>query len=242
MEILKVSGLAKSYDADNYALWPTDLAVQDGKFVAIIGPSGAGKTTFLRCLNRLIDASEGTVWLNGRSTSSISKRELRRHVAIVFQQPNLVLRLTVLENVLIGRLGHMDGIRSIFPFFSRRDKFKALGALERVGLIDYAMTSCKNLSGGQQQRVAIARALVQEARVLLADEPVASLDPENSNRIMKLLKDINTNNGVTVLVNLHQIDLAKQFADSLIAFRDGHVVYAGSTVNFNDEHYRSVFI
>lgn len=239
---LKISGLAKRFGTAEYALAPTDLIVEQGQFLAVVGLSGAGKTTFLRCLNRMIDPYEGRIFLNGQCTSSIGKRELRRRIAMVFQQPNLVSRLSALDNVLIGRLGYMSGMRTIFPRFNLADREKALTALDRVGMIDYAITPCGSLSGGQQQRVAIARALAQEADVLLADEPVASLDPENSSKVMDLLMDINRKDGVTVLVNLHQLDLAKKYTETLVAFRAGRKVFYGTSGDFNDEHYQKTFV
>lgn len=241
-DFLKIAGLAKRYGDTDYALAPTDLAFCPGQFVAVIGPSGAGKTTFLRCMNRLIDPSEGEIFIKGERISSINRRELRRRIAMVFQQPNLVPRLSALNNVLIGRLGYMTGMRALFPRFRDEDKLKALSALDRVGMLEYAVTPCANLSGGQQQRVAIARALAQGADVLLADEPVASLDPENAAKVMELLKDINQRDNVTVLVNLHQIDLARKYADAIVAFKAGRVVFHGTGDDFAREHYRNVFV
>ncbi len=241
-DFLRTAGLAKRFGNAEFALAPADLAFGRGQFVAVIGPSGAGKTTFLRCMNRMIDPSEGRVFINGQCISSMGKRELRRRIAMVFQQPNLVPRLSALDNVLIGRLGFMTGMRTLLPCFRREDKMKALSALDRVGMLEYAATSCVSLSGGQQQRVAVARALAQEADVLLADEPVASLDPENAAKVMALLKDINQQDGVTVLVNLHQIDLARQYANTIVAFKAGRVVYFGAGEAFMDEHYQKVFV
>lgn len=235
-------GLAKSFGEAGYALAPTDLSFSRGEFIAVIGPSGAGKTTFLRCLNHMIEPSAGNVLINGKCISSMGKRELRRRIAMVFQQPNLVPRLSALDNVLIGRLGYMNGARTLFPYFTQYDKIKALTALDRVGMLEYAVTPCKSLSGGQQQRVAIARALAQEADLMLADEPVASLDPENSEKVMGLLKDINEKDGVTVLVNLHQIDLARRYADAIVAFKAGQVVFNGSSEELMGEQYRKIYI
>lgn len=241
-KFLSTVGLAKRFGDTEYALAPTDIVFDRGQFVAVIGPSGAGKTTFLRCINHMIDPSEGEVFINGQCVSSMGKRELKRRIAMVFQQPNLVPRLSTLDNVLIGRLGYMDGMRTLFPYFRHEDKMKALTALDRVGMLEHTFTSCASLSGGQQQRVAIARALAQEAEVLLADEPVASLDPENSTKVMALLKDINQQDGVTVLINLHQIDLARKYADAIVAFKAGHMVFYGTCDEFMDEHYQRVFV
>ncbi|MDO8990080.1 MAG: phosphonate ABC transporter ATP-binding protein [Sideroxyarcus sp.] len=242
MEFLRIAGLAKRFGAAEYALAPTDLVFGRGQFVAVIGPSGAGKTTFLRCMNRMIEPSEGKIFINGQCISSMCKRELRQRIAMVFQQPNLVPRLSALDNVLIGRLGFMVGRRALFPCFRHEDRMKALTALDRVGMLEYAVTPCVSLSGGQQQRVAIARALAQEAEVLLADEPVASLDPENAAKVMELLMDINQQDGVTVLVNLHQIDLARKYANTIVAFKAGRMVFYGTGEEFMDEHYRRVFV
>lgn len=240
-EILSVNDLEVRYSTGAYGLSPLSLQVDEGEFLAIIGPSGAGKTTFLRSLNRLVEPTGGMVRLAGRTAQDLSIGELRRSVAMVFQQPNVVPRMTAMENVLNGRLGHLTGWRRAVPVFDRRDKEVALSALARVGLLHYAMTPCSRLSGGELQRVAIARALAQEARLILADEPVASLDPENALRVMTLLKDINQNEKVTVLVNLHQIDLVKMFSDSVAAFRKGCLLFRGRTADLSDEHYKAVF-
>lgn len=241
-KFLSTVGLAKCFNDGAYALAPTDLVFDRGQFVAVIGPSGAGKTTFLRCMNRMIEPSEGRVLMNGRCISTIAKRQLRRRIAMVFQQPNLVPRLSALDNVLVGRLGYMDGLRTLFPYFQHKDRMTALAALERVGMLEHAITPCSSLSGGQQQRVAIARALAQEADLLLADEPVASLDPENAAKIMALLKDINQQDGVTMLVNLHQIDLARKYADRIVAFKGGKSIFCGVSDEFMREHYQRVFV
>ena len=241
-KFLSIIGLAKYFGDERYALTPVNLDLKQGEFVAVIGPSGAGKTTFLRCINRMVEPSEGKVFLSGKPISTMTKRQLRRRIAMVFQQPNLVPRLSALDNVLIGRLGHLDGIRTFFPYFQHQDITKALTALDRVGMLEHAITPCSRLSGGQQQRVAIARALAQEADILLADEPVANLDPENASRIMALLKDINQQDGVTVLVNLHQIDLARKYADTILAFKAGQMVFCGVNKEFMDEHYQRVFL
>lgn len=241
-QLLSMKGLAKRFGEGEYALAPTDLSIDRGQFISVIGPSGAGKTTFLRCINRMIEPSEGKVYMDGQCISRIDTRQLRRRIAMVFQQPNLVPRLSALDNVLIGRLGHMRSMRSFFPYFQREDRMKALSALDRVGMLEHVVTPCASLSGGQQQRVAIARALAQEADILLADEPVASLDPENASKIMALLKDINKLDGVTMLVNLHQIDLARKYADSIVAFKAGHAVFCGTSEEFIEEHYQVVFV
>lgn len=242
MGYIRTEGLSKRFGDAGYALEPTELTIESGRFVAVIGPSGAGKTTFLRCVNRMIEPSEGKIFIDGRLIGSMSTRALRRRVAMVFQQPNLVPRLSALDNVLIGRLGHMSGIRKVFPYFRYEDRMKALAALDRVGMLEYAVTTCGSLSGGQQQRVAIARALAQDADILLADEPVASLDPENAVKIMDILKSINEQDGVTVLVNLHQIDLAKKYAEVILAFKAGRKIFCDIAEKFTDDVYGRVYV
>ena len=235
-------GLSKQYRRDHHALHATNVSIERGDFVGIVGSSGAGKTTFLKCLNGMIRPTSGQVFFEQIDTEVMSKRTLRRNISMIFQQSNLVPQLTAYENVLIGRLGYMSGWRSVVPLFKKSDKLKALEALDRVGLIDFSITKCKFLSGGQQQRVAIARALAQEAKVLLADEPVASLDPENALNVMTLLKTINSKDKVTILANLHQLDLARKFSNSLIGFRKGTIIFNGKTEAFGEFEYNHLFI
>lgn len=237
---LRTEHLTKVYGSGAIALKDVSVDIPIGAFMAIIGHSGAGKSTFLRCLNAACEPTSGELQLNGRSYKSFSPRALRQSIALVPQNSNLVPQLSALQNVLIGRVGRITGWRSYWPIFGRHDKVLALEALDRVGLGAYANAAAQQLSGGQQQRVAIARALTQEACVVLADEPVASLDPENAQSVMQCLAEINRGS-VTVVINLHQIELARQFCVSLLAFKAGRVVFNGQVNTFDSHEYQRVF-
>src|SRR6266566_1221347 len=218
-------GLTKRYAPAVTALAEVSFAVRPGEFVAVLGPSGAGKTTLFRCLTGLTRPDRGTVMVAGRDIWQ-SPRELRlarRELALIFQQFNLIRRLSALENVLVGRLAHVPAWRVILRSFTRADRQLALGCLDTVGLLDRAGTRADELSGGQQQRVAIARALAQHAKVILADEPVASLDPESSATVLESLRSA-VSTGVAVVASLHQVHLARAYADRIVALRDGRIV------------------
>jgi phosphonate transport system ATP-binding protein len=209
------------------ALQPTSLTFRRGDFTVLLGPSGAGKSTLLRCLNGLVTPSSGEVLLEEFGPVLSSGGALRRHRAatgMVFQQHQLIGRLSALANVLTGRLARHGALRTIFPL-PRADRHRAIAALERVGLLDRALERVDRLSGGQQQRVGIARALVQEPRLVLADEPVASLDPASSVRVLELLHRICKEDGLTAVVSLHQVDLARRFADRVVGISAGEVVF-----------------
>ncbi|UVC11248.1 phosphonate ABC transporter ATP-binding protein [Rhizobium sp. TH2] len=201
-----------------------------GQMVGIIGRSGAGKSTFLRMINRLADPSAGSIIFDGREVSSLKGAELRRwqrDCAMIFQQFNLVPRLDVLTNVLLGRLNHRSTVTSILNMFTREERIMAIAALERLGIEQSALQAAGTLSGGQQQRVAIARALMQEPKVLLADEPIASLDPLNAKIVMDALRDINEREGITVICNLHTLDTARAYCQRIIGMAAGKVVFDG---------------
>ena len=206
------------------------MAVGDGEMVAVLGRSGAGKSTLLNMINRLIDPSEGEILYHGRDVSRLSGAELlawRRQSAMIFQRFNLVARLSVLTNVLTGRLNHKPRLPKLFGMFNDQERDIAIDALASLGMDDHALKRADQLSGGQQQRVAIARALVQEPRLILADEPVASLDPVNSQAVMEALRRINQERGITVLCNLHSVPLARAWCDRAIALSEGRVIYDG---------------
>jgi len=206
------------------------LDIPAGQMVGIIGRSGAGKSTFLRMINRLADPSAGSIVFAGREVSSLKGTELRRwqrDCAMIFQQFNLVPRLDVLTNVLLGRLNHRSTVTSILNMFSREERIMAIAALERLGIEMSALQPAGTLSGGQQQRVAIARALMQEPKVLLADEPIASLDPMNAKIVMDALRDINEREGITVICNLHTLDTARAYCQRIIGMAGGRVVFDG---------------
>jgi phosphonate transport system ATP-binding protein len=229
--LIRIRALSHVYPGGIRALDDVSLDVAPGEFVALIGPSGAGKSSLLRCLNGLVVPTAGEVTVGGEAVTGASEERLRRiraRVGFVFQQFNLLRRLTVLENVLVGRLAHVPRWRSLIAWFPVADMVQARGVLERVGLAGLADRRADTLSGGQQQRVAIARALVQEPRLLLADEPMASLDPALAHTVMELLRRINEEDGITVITSLHVLELAQAYARRIIALRDGHVVHDGS--------------
>ena len=220
--------VSKTYENGVKGLIDINLSINDGEFISIIGLSGAGKSTLLRSINRLNDISEGEIIINGESLTKANKKQLRiirRHIGLISQQFNLVKRSTVQKNILSGRLGYYSTFRSVFGLFSKEDYTLCNEVLEKVGLLDKLHERCDNLSGGQQQRVSIARTLAQQANIILADEPVASLDPVTSQEIMEELKSINETMNKTVIVNIHSVDLAKQFSSRIIALQDGQVVF-----------------
>jgi phosphonate transport system ATP-binding protein len=207
------------------------LDIPSGQMVGVIGRSGAGKSTLLRMINRLADPTSGTILFNGRLVSNLRGADLRgwqRDCAMIFQQFNLVPRLDVLTNVLLGRLNHRSTITSILNMFTREERIMAIAALERLGIEQAALQPAGTLSGGQQQRVAIARALMQQPKVLLADEPIASLDPLNAKIVMDALRDINEREGITVVCNLHTLDTARGYCQRIIGMAAGKVVFDGT--------------
>lgn len=223
-----IKDITKVYANGFEALKGVSAEIEAGSFTVILGPSGAGKSTLLRTINGLETLTSGVVLVDGQAVTKTTLREIRSHVGMVFQHFNLVDRLSVMTNVLTGRLSHRSWLGSLLYLFQRGDMDIAHDALIRVGLTDKAWNRADRLSGGQQQRVGIARALAQQPRVILADEPVASLDPVTSEEIMGLLREICTRDGITVVVNLHQVELARRFADRVIGLNDGVVVYDGA--------------
>jgi phosphonate transport system ATP-binding protein len=224
--VIRATGLTKTYPPAVRALDDVSFAAAPGEFVAVLGPSGAGKTTLFRCLTGLTPPDAGSVYVNGNDLGNASRRELnaaRRHVALIFQQFNLIRRLTALENVLGGRLAQVPTWRVVLRQFGRADRQRALRCLDTVGLVDRAYARADQLSGGQQQRVAIARALAQEAAVILADEPVASLDPESAATVLESLRSV-ARAGVAVVASLHQVHLARAYADRIVALRRGRLI------------------
>ena len=234
--MLKISHLVKSYGSTN-AVNGISLTVKPGSFVGVIGRSGAGKSTLLRMINRLEDPTAGTIQMDSVMVSDLKGqqlREWRRNCAMVFQQFNLIGRLDVLTNVLIGRLTTVPSWRSLLQIWSDDDKIRALSVLQRFDMAEFASKRCDQLSGGQQQRVAICRALIQEPNIILADEPIASLDPRNSKVVMDALKTINEEFGITVLCNLHSLDIARQYCDRLVGLTAGEVVFDGKPAQLTD--------
>jgi phosphonate transport system ATP-binding protein len=245
--MLELQGLTRRF-GDTVAVDQVNLEVPDGQMVGVIGRSGAGKSTLLRMINRLAEPSSGRILSGGRDVTALSGRALRewrRDCAMVFQQFNLVQRLDVLTNVLIGRLAHQHGWRAAMVLvgarFSAAERAMALAALDRFGLIDTALQRAETLSGGQQQRVAICRALMQEPRLILADEPIASLDPRNAQVVMDALRDVNRQDGLTVLVNLHHLDTAREYCDRIVAMQQGKVVFDGTPASLTAERVRVIY-
>jgi phosphonate transport system ATP-binding protein len=221
-----------------------DIVIPEGEMVGIIGRSGAGKSTLLRMINRLIDPSQGSILFGNAEVSSLSGSALRRwqrDCAMIFQQFNLVPRLDVLTNVLLGRLNHRSTARNVLSLFSREERAMAISALERLGIAPTAMQRAGTLSGGQQQRVAIARALMQQPKVMLADEPIASLDPLNAKVVMDALRDINLREGITVITNLHTLDTARAYCSRIIGMAAGKVVFDGPPEELNRSAVREVY-
>ena len=226
------------------ALEDVDLEVREGEFLAILGLSGSGKSTLLRCINRLVDPTEGRVWIFGTEITALSGgklRRLRRRVAMIFQQFNLVRRQTVLTNVLSGALGRTSLLPSLLMSFPQKEREHAQASLDRVGLGDRGGSRADTLSGGQQQRVAVARALMQEPQLILADEPVASLDPALRHSVMRHIEALNREEGMTVICSLHDIDLVERYATRLVALRDGRAVWSGLPGEFDRDTFREIY-
>ncbi|SHI20187.1 phosphonate transport system ATP-binding protein [Sporobacter termitidis DSM 10068] len=230
MPLLQIKNVSKTYNNVTRALQDVSFSVEEGEVVSVIGPSGAGKSTLMRCINRLVDTSAGSVIFDGQDITGISKRELR-HVrtktGMIFQHYNLVDRLSVIANVLHGRLGQKSTLSGVVGYYSEREKENAFRIINKLGLSEQAYKPCNELSGGQKQRVGIARALMQEPKLLLCDEPIASLDPSSSKIIMDHLIDINETMNITVILNLHQVDVAVKYARRVIGITAGRVVYDG---------------
>jgi phosphonate ABC transporter, ATP-binding protein len=236
--MIEFKNVSKTFANGVQGLKDISVKIEDGEFVAVIGLSGAGKSTFLRSINRLNDITEGNIDINGVSiTQAKGKklREIRRSIGMIFQNFNLVKNSTVQKNVISGKVGYYSTLKSILGLFSKKDYEIVDEALERVNLSDKLHTRSDQLSGGQQQRVSIARALVQEASIILADEPVASLDPITTEKIMDDLKKINQDLNITVVINLHSVDLARNYATRIIGMRAGSIVFDGPVAEATDE-------
>lgn len=242
--MLRVKNLTKVYDDGTVALKDVSFDVPDGQLVAVIGLSGSGKSTLLRCINRLIEPTSGEIWWNDIKLSEVTGEELRRarrRIGMIFQHFNLVERSTVMTNVLSGRLGYVNPIASIFGRFPPADIKRAYASLDRVGIRDKAQNRADELSGGQRQRVGIARALMQEPELILADEPVASLDPALAHSIMRHLQQINREDKITVLCSLHFLDLVQQYSTRAIALNEGRLVFDGLPSDIDDLRFIEIY-
>ena len=229
--MLSVTDLEKTYPSGERALGGVSLEVTGNETVAVIGPSGAGKSTFIRCINRLTEPSGGSIKLDGIEVTELSGdrlREVRRDMGMIFQEFNLVERLTVMENVLSGRLGYVSTWNAFRRSFSGDDVERAYEVLERVGLGGHENDRADELSGGQRQRVGIARAVVQRPKILLVDEPTSSLDPETSRAVMDLLTEIAAEDDIPVLINIHEVALAQDYSDRIVGLREGEKVFEGA--------------
>jgi phosphonate transport system ATP-binding protein len=245
--MLEVKNLTKIYGDGTVAVRDVNFTVQDDEFLIIIGLSGSGKSTLLRCINRLIEPTEGQVIWDGVDVTQADPdqlRRIRRQIGMIFQQFNLVKRSTVLTNVISGRLGYVKPWPSLLHRFPKRDRQMAMQALERVGIADQAHKRADELSGGQQQRVGVARALMQQPRLILADEPVASLDPVLAHSILEYLEQLNQEEGIAILCSLHYLDLVQRYATRVIGLRDGQIVYRGSREEIRrmtDEQFKEIY-
>lgn len=245
--MLEYKKLSKTYPDGTEALRNVSFEVEEGEFLVIIGLSGSGKSTLLRCTNRLINPTSGEIVWDGMDIAALATKDLRpvrRKIGMVFQHFNLVKRLSVMNNVLSGRLGYVNDSSSFFYRFPQEDKDKAIAALKRVGLTEQTWKRASELSGGQQQRVGIARALMQEPRIILADEPVASLDPVLAHTILGYLEKLNKEDGITVICSLHYLDLVQRYATRVVGLRDGEVVYRGTGEDIRkmtDEQFKEIY-
>ncbi len=232
------------YPGNVRALDNFNITINDGEFIVVVGLSGAGKSTMLRCVNRLVTPTSGSLQVDGREVTSARPavlRQIRSDVGMIFQNFNLVKRSSVLRNVLAGRVTYVPTWRTVLGWFPRQDREIARDCLRRVGIPEKEMVRADALSGGQQQRVGIARALAQEPKIILADEPVASLDPPTSHAVMKDLRRINREDGITTLVNLHFIDMAIEYADRIIGLRDGKLVFDGPPSQANEGVFEEIY-
>ena len=239
--LLEVTGLRKTFEDGTRALRDINLTAKKGEFIVILGPSGSGKTTLLRCINGLVLPNEGTINFAGHSIYSKGLANLRKKTGMIFQDFNLVENLSSLNNVLTGLLDSSNKLMSIFYMFSREQKLIALECLERVGLLHKAYMRVDQLSGGQKQRVGIARAITKKPLLLLADEPVASLDPLIAHSIMSLIKNIGREYDITIICNLHQVDLALKFSDRLIGIAGGKIVLDSLTKNVDKTYIKNIY-
>ena len=241
---LIIRGLTKEYVAGKPVLRGIDLDVAPRGVTAVIGPSGTGKSTLIRCINRLVEPTSGQILFDGHDITRLNAAELRaarRRIGMVFQEYNLVERLTVMENLLCGRLGYVSPFKAWLRRYPQRDIERAFDLLETVGLSAHAQARADSLSGGQRQRVGIARAMMQEPRLLLADEPTSSLDPKTSVEIMALMQTLSGMHGFPVIINIHNVELARRFADRIVGMTGGRVVFDGAPDVITDEHLKTIY-
>ncbi|WP_407311188.1 phosphonate ABC transporter ATP-binding protein [Desulfosporosinus sp. SB140] len=244
MTLLELKNVSKYYNGAVPALDNVSFSMEEGEFVSIIGPSGAGKSTLLRCINRMIEPNGGEIFFDGDICSNMAKkklRNLRTKIGMIFQHYNLVDRLTVIENVLHGRLGYKSTLEGVIGRYTKEEKKQAFRIIKILGLDEQVYKRCDQLSGGQKQRVGIARALIQNPKIILCDEPIASLDPNASKIIMDHLKNISNEMGITVIVNLHQVEVALKYSDRIIGINKGSVVFDGMPDNLTLEKIQAIY-
>lgn len=244
MSLLTVEELGKTYNSETKVLNNVSFKVEPGEFVSIIGPSGAGKSTLLRCINRMVEIDEGKVQFDHFDVGSLNKKDLRllrTNIGMIFQHYNLVPRLSVIENVLHGRLGYKTTLQGVLGKFTELEKEQAFFLLKKLGIEEHAYKRCDQLSGGQQQRVGIARALIQEPKIILCDEPIASLDPNASKVIMDHLKSITLELNITCIVNLHQVEMARSYSDRIIGLKKGEVVFDGPSHRLQADNIDNIY-
>ena len=242
--MIEFKNVYKTYPNGFTALKDINLQIEQGEFVAVIGLSGAGKSTILRCINRMHDVTSGTLTVDGVDVNTLKGKELRkfrRKVGMIFQSFNLVSRSTAIKNVLTAEVPEMNFFRVLFGIFNKEQKLHALESLDKVGILSKAYTRCDQLSGGQQQRVALARTLNQNPQIILADEPVASLDPIMARQVMKDFVRINKDYNITILLNIHHVDLALQYCDRVIGVREGQIVFDGPAGTITQEQIDEVY-
>jgi phosphonate transport system ATP-binding protein len=241
---IKLEHLTKVFPDGTRALNDISFEVHPGEFMVIIGLSGSGKSTLMRCINRMIEPTSGKIYIDGVDITTLSHEEmrrLRRSMGMIFQQFNLVKRSSVLTNVLSGRLGYMRPSWALMNYFPRGEVDRAMANLARVGIPEKARTRADQLSGGQQQRVGIARALMQEPTLILADEPVASLDPATSHSVLRYVEELNKKDGITVLCSLHFLSLARRYGTRIIALKAGEVVFDGLPVDIDERRFKEIY-
>ena len=242
--MIEFQHVSKTYPNGVKGLKDVNLTIDQGEFVAIIGLSGAGKSTLIRTINRMIDVTEGTLTVDGVDVMTLrgkSMRRFRRKIGMIFQSFNLITRSTAIKNVLSSMVPDMNFFRVLFGIFTREQKLQALEALDKVGILDKAYTRCDQLSGGQQQRVALARTLTQDPKIILADEPVAALDPVTAKQVMQDFVHINKDMGITILLNIHHVELALEYADRIIGIRAGKIVYDGPSANVDKDVLAAIY-
>jgi phosphonate transport system ATP-binding protein len=239
--MLEINNLKKTFENGSPALKGVDLKINKGEFVSILGPSGSGKTTLLRTINGLETSNSGEIYFNNIKIVNHNISDVQKKTGMIFQEFNLVNNLTAINNVLTGLLNSSNKFLSLFYLFSKKQKIEALRSLETVGLLEKSHNRSDELSGGQRQRVGIARAIIKKPLLLLADEPVASLDPKSSNLILSLLKKINQEFGTTILCNLHQVDLAKKYSDRVVGLIDGKIIFDEKSVNIKEAYLKKIY-